>query len=82
MPQMLSNGHGSAGEGAPMTQLPLSCPQCEKPLVYVPLDGLTLHYRCVEHGVIILRPLVLVEPDDDVARTADHDLPLATCDAA
>jgi hypothetical protein len=32
--------------------------------------------------VIILRPLVLVEPDDDDVRTADQDLPLATYDAA
>lgn len=64
-----------------MTRLPLSCPQCEKPLVYVPLDGLTLHYRCVEHGVIILRPLVVVEPDERT-RTMDHDHHLAGCDAA
>jgi len=66
-----------------MTHLPLSCPQCEKPLVYVPLDGLTLHYRCVDHGVFILRPLVVVEPDDEItaaAETPHHQLP--TCDAA
>jgi hypothetical protein len=66
-----------------MTHLPLSCPQCEKPLVYVPLDGLTLHYRCVDHGVIILRPLVLVEPDEHPrARTLDQEHQLAGCDAA
>ena len=66
-----------------MTRLPLSCPQCEKPLVYVPLDGLTLHYRCVDHGVVILRPLVVVEPDDRNSAEADtpHH-PLATWDAA
>ena len=66
-----------------MTRLPLSCPQCEKPLVYVPLDGLTLHYRCVHHGLVILRPLVVVEPDDRSRAEAEppHH-PLATCDAA
>jgi hypothetical protein len=37
--------------------LSLNCPRCRKQLVYVPLDGLTLHYRCEEHGVWILRPL-------------------------
>lgn len=47
-----------------MTKLPLNCPHCRKPLVYVPLDGLTLHYRCEQHGAIILRPLLVVEPDD------------------
>jgi hypothetical protein len=55
-----------------MTNLPLSCPQCAKPLVYVPLDGLTLHYRCVHHGVIILRPLVVVEPEDEITPTVEH----------
>jgi hypothetical protein len=63
-----------------MTHLPLSCPQCEKPLVYVPLDGLTLHYRCAEHGAIILRPLVLVEPDETTLSVSRHQL--AGCDAA
>ena len=66
-----------------MMRLPLSCPQCEKPLVYVPLDGLTLHYRCVDHGVVILRPLVVVEPEDHSsteAETPHHQL--ATWDAA
>ena len=60
-----------------MTHLPLSCPQCGKPLVYIPSDGLTLHYRCVEHGAIILRPLMVVEPD---AQQPQHQL--AGCDAA
>lgn len=65
-----------------MTHLPLSCPQCEKPLAYVPLDGLTLHYRCVDHGSIILRPLVVVELDDDINPAAvEHQHQLPTCDA-
>jgi hypothetical protein len=66
-----------------MTRLPLSCPQCKKPLVYVPLDGLTLHYRCVVHGVVIMRPLLVVAPEDELtaaAETTHHQL--ASCDAA
>ena len=38
----------------------LNCPTCRKRLVYVPLDGLTLHYRCAEHGLVIFKPLVIV----------------------
>lgn len=47
-----------------MTKRPLNCPHCDALLVYVPLDGLTLHYRCADHGAVILRPLVVVETDD------------------
>ncbi|HUE88807.1 MAG TPA: hypothetical protein VMO26_22245 [Vicinamibacterales bacterium] len=54
-----------------MTHLPLSCPRCRKPLVYIPLGGFTLHYRCADHGAIILRPLVVVESEDDDAVTAN-----------
>ena len=42
-----------------MARLTLNCPQCRKQLTYVPLDGLTLYYRCAEHGALILKPLVL-----------------------
>jgi hypothetical protein len=66
-----------------MTHLPLSCPQCHKPLIYVPRDGLTLHYRCVDHGAIILRPLVVVGLDDDNAPPVGRDHhQLSTFDAA
>ena len=65
-----------------MTHLPLSCPQCHKALVYVPLDGFTLHYRCSEHGAFILRPLVVVESDDVAPAAAQSHPPLATSDVA
>jgi hypothetical protein len=64
-----------------MTHLPLSCPQCEKPLVYIPSDGLALHYRCIAHGAIILRPLIVVEPEDD-SQTEQPQHQLANYDAA
>ena len=50
-----------------MSHLLLNCPACRKQLTYVPLDGLTLHYRCAVHGLLILRPLVevtAVEPTE------------------
>ena len=47
-----------------MSLLQLNCPRCRKPLVHIPLDGLTLHYRCAEHGCVILRPLVVIVDDD------------------
>jgi hypothetical protein len=31
----------------------------------VPLDGLTLHYRCAEHGLVIFKPLVVVADRGD-----------------
>jgi hypothetical protein len=66
-----------------MTHLPLSCPQCEKPLVYVPLDGLTLHYRCVDHGLVILRPLVEVEPEGEIRPLGlERHARVSSCDAA
>jgi hypothetical protein len=66
-----------------MRNLPLSCPTCAKPLVYVPLDGLTLHYRCVNHGVIILQPLVVVDPEVEINTLAvEHHDSLPTFDAA
>ncbi len=62
-----------------MAKLLLNCPHCPAPLVYVPLDGLTLHYRCPEHGAIILRPLVMVEADDasPMVSAQDHERPQA-----
>lgn len=47
-----------------MTHLALNCPTCRKRLTYVPLDGLTLHYRCDQHGLVIFRPLVQLTSDD------------------
>ena len=58
-----------------MTHLPLSCPQCDRPLAYIPSDGLTLYYRCAEHGVISLQPLIVIEPDEDSpAEQPQHQL--------
>lgn len=65
-----------------MTKLSLNCPHCPAPLVYVPLDGMTLHYRCAEHGAIILRPLVLVESDDVFAPPPPQHQELRANDAA
>ena len=50
-------------EAAMMAHLKLNCPQCRKQLVYVPLDGLTLYYRCCDHGAFILRPLIALDGD-------------------
>jgi hypothetical protein len=47
-----------------MAHLTLNCPTCRKQLVYVPLDGLTLHYRCDEHGAVILKPLMLMTSEE------------------
>ena len=47
-----------------MSHLTLNCPTCYKQLVHVPLDGLALHYRCAEHGLLIFRPLKLVPIDN------------------
>jgi hypothetical protein len=56
-----------------MAHLTLNCPQCRKQLVYVPLDGLTLHYRCHEHGSLILRPLMVISSADECHdATATH----------
>ena len=43
----------------------LNCPRCRKRLVHVPHEGLTLHYRCAEHGTIILRPLEEIDEERD-----------------
>ena len=46
-----------------MAHLKLNCPQCRKQLVQVPLNGLTLYYRCCEHGAFVLRPLIALDGD-------------------
>jgi hypothetical protein len=43
-----------------MRHLTLSCPVCGRWLEHIPLDGLTLYYRCAEHGELTFRPLVLL----------------------
>lgn len=43
-----------------MAHLTLNCPECRRKLVYVPRDGMTLHYRCDEHGLLIIQPLIEV----------------------
>lgn len=48
-----------------MTHLTLNCPTCRRRLVYVPLDGLTLHFRCDEHGSLIFKPLMQLTPEDE-----------------
>lgn len=47
-----------------MAHLTLNCPTCRKRLVHVPLDGLTLHFHCDEHGLLIFKPLVQLAADD------------------
>jgi hypothetical protein len=44
----------------------LNCPTCRKWLTWVPLDGLTLQYRCDEHGLWTFTPLVEVAPDESL----------------
>lgn len=48
-----------------MAHLTLNCPTCRRPLVYVPLDGLTLHFRCDEHGSLIFKPLMQLTSQDE-----------------
>ena len=55
-----------------MAHLMLNCPTCRKPLTYVPLDGLTLHYRCRDHGLLIFRPLVEISHDDQDDRVPTY----------
>ena len=56
------------------TLFTLNCPQCRGRLRQVPLDGLTLHYQCAEHGSLYLRPLELVEQDDSESHEDVHGL--------
>ena len=51
----------------------LKCPRCQKPLVHVRIEGLTLYYRCDRHGALTLRPLVEVdEPDESESPHEPH----------
>jgi hypothetical protein len=50
----------------------LSCPHCKARLVHVPCDGLILYYCCLEHGLVILQPLV---PIDDDLSAGDSAVP-------
>lgn len=66
-----------------MAHLTLNCPQCRRRLVYVPLDGLTLYYRCEEHGALILRPLQPAPVDEIFEDPARHQpQPMREWDAA
>jgi hypothetical protein len=56
-----------------MVRLTLNCPTCRKWLVYIPLDGLTLHFRCEEHGLWIFKPLLCVEPEEHSCERSTHD---------
>ena len=69
-----------------MALLTLNCPTCRKRLTYLPRDGLTLHYRCDEHGLLVFTPLVMLNDDEwlavdpsPIARDTNH---LHTHDAA
>ena len=57
-----------------MAHLTLTCPQCRKRRVYVPLDGLTLYYRCEEHGVLLLKPLQPAPVEEAVSDAARQQL--------
>lgn len=54
-----------------MAHLTLNCPACRRQLVYVALDGLTLQYRCAEHGLILMRPLIEVTGIDEAPASSD-----------
>jgi hypothetical protein len=60
----------------------LNCRRCGSPLIFEPSEGLTLHYRCREHGILVLRPLVEADFDDDeAARRSDGADPRGHYDA-
>ena len=61
-----------------MPLLTLNCPTCRRQLVNIPLDGLTLHYRCQEHGLLIFRPLMLVSGDEEITSPAPAVPPPST----
>jgi hypothetical protein len=65
-----------------MTHKTLNCPTCRKRLIYVPLDGLTLHYRCDEHGLLIFKPLVQLDSIDDAVSVNSTSCQRHTSDAA
>lgn len=51
-----------------MAHLTLNCPTCRKQLVQLPQDGLTLHFRCENHGVLVFTPLVQLTSNDEMPR--------------
>jgi hypothetical protein len=66
-----------------MAHLTLNCPACRRKLVYVPRDDMTLHYRCDEHGLLTLRPLIEVACGEEaVALSETSRLAVAAHDAA
>lgn len=66
-----------------MAHLTLNCPTCRKQLVYVPLDGMTLHYRCENHGLLIFKPLVqLSSPDQEITSRQSSQRAYRSHDAA
>jgi hypothetical protein len=42
--------------------VPLHCPTCGEPLVFIRTDGKTHIYRCPHHGLLILPPDGRVRP--------------------
>jgi hypothetical protein len=57
-----------------MAHQKLSCPRCRRWLTYLPFKGLTLHYRCDEHGLLTFKPLVLVNSADRLDLSDDHEV--------
>ena len=65
-----------------MSHLRLNCPHCRKWLINIPLDGLTLHYQCEAHGLLILTPLMPVAGDDQTSCGQSGSSELHAHDAA
>jgi hypothetical protein len=65
-----------------MGHLTLNCPRCRKWLTHVPAEGLTLHFRCDEHGLLIFQPLMLVTAEECGDCSARDAEPHSAHDAA
>jgi hypothetical protein len=48
-----------------MPRFHLNCRMCGNPLRWEPSNGLTLHYRCAQHGLLTLRPLLELDAVDE-----------------
>jgi hypothetical protein len=48
----------------PDPQLPINCPTCGKPLIYVRTVGETHFYWCLRHGSLVLPPLEQLRPEN------------------